>query len=408
MKKLVKGVFSFQQTGVKVYPPKSEQGKSSYWRITWREEGIQRGTTAKDQSAALIKAGDIDLRLSHEGGQRSLLMGAEMIAAYLDPEQRLRVGTHWGPGHANDQKWILNKYLLPEIRKTASGRITNRQLRSAIRSTKTRSTADHLATAISGLMRWGVADGWILSSQDVMTAGFANDVKNKANTGKQRIKQQGGNSEYIDPNEIPDHASVHLLAKMAAVVSKVWWMELFFLLAAYSGLRLGEIIDLDVTDIDLSKRLIRVDYQMQDVGGKQLRALPKREKQRSTVYPEFTPCGYELEKMLRRRLEEVMKLGQEKDGRILLFPALRGGWITHGNFGLMRRKAQKLAGWPKVGNKYRWDFRSLRHVFCSYYLFELGKDARDVSVAAGHENVATTLRMYAGPTAGALDRLTAE
>ena len=147
---------------------------------------------------------------------------------------------------------------------------------------------------------------------------------------------------------------------------------------------------------------------MQDVGGRQVRALPIREKQRTTIYPRITPEGYDLQKMLAKRVAEVVELGNQKDGRILLFPALRGGWINHGNFGIMRRKAQELAGWPKDGDEYRWDFRSLRHVFCSYYMFELNKDARDVSVAAGHENVATTLRMYAGPTAGALDRLTAD
>lgn len=390
--------------GVKIYGP----GSKPYWRITWRDHtGKLKDTTATDFGQALAKAAEIDRGLSRGEEDKSSKTGAEMIEAYLDPNQRTRVGNVWGAGHSADQEWLLNKYLLPTIRKTTCSRITNKQLRDAIRETSTKSVAKHLSVSITGLINWAVDDGWIIQSSQTLVAGLKNEVKNKAGTVK--IKQQGGNAEHINTNEIPDHDNVAKVAKNAAETFGVWWAELMFNLSAYSGLRLGEILDLDVDDVDLIKRHILVDYQVLDVKGKKSRALPKRDKQRTTIFPAITPCGYKLLEELDRRIQEVKNVKPGKTGRRLLFPAERGGWMNHGTFGVKRRAAQKLAGWKVDENgKFFWNFHSLRHNFCTYYLFDLGKDARDVSVAAGHESVATTLRMYVGPTAGALDRLTTD
>ena len=391
---------------VKVYKP---VGNRNYWRITWRDQtGKLKDTTAKDFATAMEKAAEIDQRLSLGGADKSTNTGAQMIAAYLDPIERLRVGNAWGASHSADQEWLLNTHLLPIIKKTICSRITNAQLRKVIQDAKTPSMAKHLSVAITGLINWGVEDGWIIQSGNTLIAGFKTDVKNKEKSVR-TIKQQGGDREQINPNEIPNHESVSRVAKCSVITFGVWWAELMFNLDAYSGLRLGEIIDLDVDDIDLIKRQINVDFQVLDVKGKKSRALPKGNKQRKTIFPRVTPMGYQLQEQLERRIKEVKEAGKERDGRLLLFPAQRGGWMNHGTFSAKRRAAQKLAGWKMdQDGKYQWGFHSLRHTFCTYYLFDCGKDARDVSVAAGHESVATTLRMYSGPSAGALERLTSE
>ena len=73
----------------------------------------------------------------------------------------------------------------------------------------------------------------------------------------------------------------------------------------------------------------------------------------------------------------------------------------------VRRPAQTLAGWPKgEDGKFQWNFHSLRHVFCTYYLFDLEKNIRDISIAAGHASYLTTLEMYVGNVEGVIERLT--
>jgi integrase len=48
-----------------------------------------------------------------------------------------------------------------------------------------------------------------------------------------------------------------------------------FTLAAYSGLRFGEICDLDKTDIDLNNRTVNVDFQCLSEGGNKSLLLSK-------------------------------------------------------------------------------------------------------------------------------------
>ena len=105
-------------------------------------------------------------------------------------------------------------------------------------------------------------------------------------------------------------------------------------------------------------------------------------------------------------MKEVPKL-QDGSHRRLLFSNQEGGWLCPSAFGTrIRRPAQEKAGWPKdVNGKYVWNFHSLRHVFCTYYFFDLKKDIRDISIAAGHASYLTTLEMYVGNVDGALERL---
>ena len=110
----------------------------------------------------------------------------------------------------------------------------------------------------------------------------------------------------------------------------------------------------------------------------------------------------------RENRQEEGQIPKLQDGsrRLLLFPNEKGGWQSGSNFGRrIRRPAQEAAGWPKVGGKFIWTHHSLRHVFCSYYIFDRKADVRDVSIAAGHKSYMTTMDMYVGQSKGALDRL---
>ena len=133
--------------------------------------------------------------------------------------------------------------------------------------------------------------------------------------------------------------------------------------------------------------------------------------------------GYPLAAQLQRRVNELKGLDirgkkvedieipvlQNSQQRLLLFPNTQGGWNSNSNFAKrVRLPAQKKAGWKKAKDgKYLWNFHSLRHVFCSHMISDLGCAPIDVSIAAGHKNLSTTLEMYVGNSEGAIDRLRA-
>lgn len=60
---------------------------------------------------------------------------------------------------------------------------------------------------------------------------------------------------------------------------------------------------------------------------------------------------------------------------------------------------------PTEVDGFIWTWRSECHVFGTYYLWELGAKPVDVSQAAGHSTVETTLKVYANKAPDALKRL---
>jgi integrase len=275
-----------------------------------------------------------------------------------------------------------------------------------VRNCDTYSKASHVVACVSTLIHWGSSEGWIPTK----TERLLKDLKTIKKAKKAR--KSGESRLYVDKKLIPTHGMVAEVASEAARVSGIWWYELMFNLAAYSGLRLGEIIDLDIDRINLKEQEITVETQCLDVGGVQSRTAPKWNVERKTTFPKVTPMGYPLQKKLRQRINELKKLEEVpevQDGsyRLLLFPNKSGGWLSPSKFSSkVRRPAQDAANWPKDNSgKFIWNFHSLRHVFATYYFAELGKDIRDVSIVAGHKSYTTTLEMYVGNVDGAIERL---
>jgi integrase len=186
---------------------------------------------------------------------------------------------------------------------------------------------------------------------------------------------------------------------------------------------MGEMFALCADDVDTSNRTIRIRRQVQSIRGKgQIVDLPKGRKRRTTIYPVRTPPtkrypkGYPLADEMRKRKAHASK-GQ---GEHLMFPAPEGGFYNSSNFYERRlHPAAIFAKWPtkKVMRRNKdgvveetdglvWTWHDLRHVFCAYYLWDRGAKPVDVSQAAGHANVMTTLRIYSSDAPGAVDRLT--
>jgi len=398
--------------GVRIYSPTTDSGKGSYYRIVYILDGVRKQTTARTEEKALGKATAIACKIKRASGIPSDKTVKEFLDAYLDSSIRTDSGNFWGPKHTLVQEGLMNLYVRPKIGHIPCTEITNDLLREIVREGRTFSNGEHLRSAIGAWIRWGKSEKWIVADPLELLKGMKNTTREmKVGT---MAKQSGQNILFIHPNQIPSHAEVHAVAKAAAAVSGIWWYELMFNLDAYSGLRIGEIIDLDVAHIDTTAKTIQVEMQCLEVAGRKTRVLPKMSKQRMTIYPTKTPCGYPLAKEMKRRIKELKALKetptiQDGSSRLLLFHNKSGGWISQGAFAKrVRIPAQELAGWPKdPSGQFIWTFHSLRHVFCSYYLGELKQDASDIAIAAGHSNAWTTWSMYVGAAKNAIAKLSA-
>ena len=397
---------------VKIYRPTAEVGKGRYYRILYPYNGGFRETTATTENAALVKAHRIAKKIKNGGDLRCELTVNDFLDAYLDSNLREKSGNVWGPKHALARKGLMNLYVRPAIGTKLCTEITNDLLKEIVWSGGTVSNGEHLRSAIGAWIRWGKGEKWVVSDPLELLQGLKNTTNQMRTETKAR--QSGQGILYINPDQIPSHSEVDALAKAAAANTGIWWYELMFNLAAYSGMRIGEILDLDVTHIDTKAKTIQVLMQCLEVGGRKMRVLPKMSKQRTTIYPTKTPSGYPLAKQMERRIKELKALKkvpliQDGTRRLLLFHNRTGGWISQGSFAKnVRLPAQDKAGWPKdQSGRFIWTFHSLRHVFCSYYLGELRQEASDVAIAVGHSSPWTTYSMYVGAAKTAISKLSA-
>ncbi len=461
--------------GVRYTAPKEKGG---YFRITWMEGGRRHETTAKDDYEAQNKLVLIEKRLATENGHRSLLTIGEMVNAYVNPEKGKLTRPKWTPKHERAVKQILFAEVYEQLKDLQCGQLELHHLETIVERSRSTSMAEHWVKVLNTFVRWGHNNGWIISDPTPWISALNRKLgyireENESSTharGKD-VVTSGESRMFVHKDQIPSHEQVHALGKAAAEVSGRDWYELLINLAAYSGLRDGEIFDLDIDHVDTKTRDIYVETQRLDDAGNLSRTFPKKRKRRKTTYVEVTPEGYELARKLKERVELLRKMPftptvQNGEQRKLLFPNTRGGWVSNSNFAKrVRIPAQEAAGWPRqvltdevlnterqkrderarrkekkeaeeakaakergdvplivekskknvdeeskeqeIEATFIWNFHSLRHVFCSYMINELGCAPIDVSIAAGHENISTTLSMYVSASNSSLDRLKA-
>ena len=134
--------------------------------------------------------------------------------------------------------------------------------------------------------------------------------------------------------------------------------KLLIALSYGAGLRVSEVINLRIRDLDFDETTIHIKEA-------------KGKKDRITVFPE--KIGNDLEKLI---------FG--KAGKDLVFESERGGKLTE-------RTAQKVFenALNKTNIKKEATFHSLRHSFATH-LLENGVDVRYVQELLGHANIRTT------------------
>ena len=160
--------------------------------------------------------------------------------------------------------------------------------------------------------------------------------------------------------------------------------------AAYTGLRAGELWALRVRNVDLLRRRLHVVEAVVDVAGKQSVGTPKNGRRRTVPLPAH---------LVDQLVTHVAGL----DADALVFAAPRGGIMRHGRFYTdLYRPAVVRAGLPAATV-----FHSLRHT-CAALLAAAGLTELEVMAQLGHEApVATYRHLFPGNldrAAAALDR----
>ena len=217
----------------------------------------------------------------------------------------------------------------------------------------------------------------------------------------------GESALWVDPAEIPAAADVGKLGQALAAGPRGELDELMANVAAYAGLRQGELFALTAGQIATGARVITVDRKLIEVAGHLYVEAPKCRKFRShhlpRPHPGRLPAGRASSPPASRQARAEQQAGTSPLG--LIFPSPRFRHWRSSNFDRrVLAPAYQAAGWRDEHGNGAWTWHSLRHVFCTTALFTWKLDATDVSRMAGHANYRITLDMYVGTTKGVLDR----
>jgi integrase len=152
------------------------------------------------------------------------------------------------------------------------------------------------------------------------------------------------------------------------------------LVAAYGGLRWGELAALRRSRCVLLRRRLIVDSALSDIGGRLEWKAPKSHQAREVSLPAF------VVEALARHLEHV-----PANPNSLIFTAPRGGPLRYGSF---RRRIWDDAV-LRAGLSPDVTLHTLRHS-CASLMHDAGADLVLVSHQLGHESPAVTGKVYVG------------
>ncbi|KRA30958.1 MULTISPECIES: tyrosine-type recombinase/integrase [unclassified Nocardioides] len=375
-----------------------------YYRIVWGSP--QEGTTAGRRfDRAWRKA------LARE---QLILAGATAktewatfvgIDYWLSPDRPKPRGS-WGESHTKTMTYYAERYF-----KTTFGGVRHLDLRrahfqQAVNLAPTESEGRNVrraARSLIGALRQG---DYLLENQMI-------DLSTVWWHGERRVKaaEQGDDkTDFVSRTKRPTHAQVKALRAATSERRRRGnksWRALAVELAAYSGVRRGELAVLDDTTVHRDGR-VRVLWRLESIGGPHL-ALPKGNKRRWTTYPQITPTGFRLADAVQQRLDEVAhERAAGTNPRGLLFPSERGTWLLGSNFHRdVFEPAALLAAWPYVEEVKPWGvgktrhqrtwaltWHSLRHTFVTWQLEDLQQPPSRVATLAGHESAEFTIARY--------------
>lgn len=190
-------------------------------------------------------------------------------------------------------------------------------------------------------------------------------------------KEKSEKKKALTKEELTDFLD---LAKEYAspVLFAAWWT------LAYTGLRRGELLGLEWSDIDFENRTLRVERTLVRISGKLSTQSPKTKKSRRVVT--LDPRTIEILKNWRLKQKKILfKKGTGKTE--IVFSNTLGGYLMESRLRNELRSFLLKFDLPLI------TVHDLRHTHASL-LFEAGVEAKQIADRLGHSKIQTTLDMY--------------
>ena len=329
---------------------------SGRWRARWRDPD------GKLVSETFRLKEDADRRVTQKEREKD-------TGTYVDPGAGRQTFTEFADEWAEAQDWkATSRDGWPYVRARLDREIGSMRLatidqlvlkrcRAALAERYARSTTATTMSYATAVMRAAYAGGRIGRDPTV---------------GLRAPKARAGDADgRVGPDDVPtrDEALAILEATPARYRAAI--------ALGLTGLRVGEVLGLSADRVQLDRRLVTVDRQLQRVDGALVLTTPKAEKTRTIVVPGMV--AFELRRHLR-----------DHGGGEVLFGGRRGT-------PMMRRDQFYASAWrPALAGaglaEDRFKFHALRH-FCASTLLAEGAP---LSAVAGHlgDTVETVSRVY--------------
>ena len=245
---------------------------------------------------------------------------------------------------------------------------------------------------VRNILNWAVDLG---IEEEIWTSG-----KNPMRDVKIPASLANSDDSRPDRGLIPTVEQVKALQEIAFEINEQW--GLMVTIAAYTGIRWGELMALTVGKIDLGGKVMRVDLTcVEDIHGhfhfrKQMkgggRATRVASDRKVAVGPEVLPALTRYLGTLEEHPNSDLIVSDTPVGR--LFAREDGAPHRRGEQSkLLREMTAKVSAvggpWP-VGATWHY----LRHFCATYWLRDQKMDAETVSTMIGHENLSTTMDWY--------------
>ena len=164
-------------------------------------------------------------------------------------------------------------------------------------------------------------------------------------------------------------------------------LECLLALALGTGMRLGEILALRWSEVDLEKGTLQVGHTVDFVQGfGRVESEPKTESsKRSITLPQFVIDALKQHRLYQ--LEKQAKAAGRWKNRGLVFANRCGGYFSRPRLYSRFKQLLQEAGLPDMR------FHDLRHSAATI-LLSMGVPAKVVQQILGHSNISTTLNIY--------------
>jgi integrase len=164
-------------------------------------------------------------------------------------------------------------------------------------------------------------------------------------------------------------------------------LECILILALGTGMRLGEILALRWSEVDMEKGTVQVCHTVDYVQGfGRVESEPKTESsKRSLTLPHFVFDALKLHRITQ--LQERMRAGARWNDQGLVFANNRGGYFSRPILYSRFKKLLREADLPDLR------FHDLRHSAATIFL-SMGVSAKVVQQILGHSAIGTTLNIY--------------